>query len=95
MPMAAIHNHTDRDKPTDGRIIVAEHMTKIRSARLSIFEPNSFSVPIFLAIGPSIISEMPHQQYSTQNPGLKTGTNRIVRDARPLEADMILGRDFT
>ena len=93
-PIAAVHNHTHNGKCITGRIKTAAQMTKIRSATLSIFEPSPLSAFIFLAIGPSIISEMPPQQYSTQNPGLKTGKNIIMIAAMPLDTDSMLGRDL-
>ena len=95
MPMAAIHVHTQTDKFTSGRTNMAAQMRNTRSATLSILEPSSSAAFNFLARGPSIMSETPHQQYSIQNPGLKTGNNNsIVSAATPLEADNILGRNF-
>ena len=93
-PMAVTHSHTHSGKSIDGRIIIAEQMTKTRSTTLSILEPSPLSAFIFLAIAPSIISESPPQQYSTQNPGLKTGKNSIARAATPLDAEMMFGKDL-
>ena len=90
-PIAATHSQTHNGKSTDGRIIIAEQMAKIRSATLSILEPSSVLAFIFLASIPSIISEMPPQQYNAQNPGLNTGKSSIASAAMPLDADMILG----
>ena len=67
-------------------------MTNTKSAALSIFEPSLLSAFSLLAIGPSIISEMPPQQYNAQNQGLKTGKNSIAIAATALDADNMLGR---
>lgn len=92
--MAAVHNHIHKGKWIAGRIIMAEQITNTRSATLSILEPVSLTAPRILANGPSIISEMPPQQYRAQNPGLKTGKNGIASAAMPLDADMMFGRAF-
>ena len=92
--MAVTHCHTHSGRSNDGRINTAEQMTKTRSTTLSILEPSPLSAFIFLAIAPSIISESPPQQYSTQNPGLKTGKNSIARAATPLDAEMMFGKDL-
>lgn len=94
-PIAAIHNHTHIGRPIDGRIIMAEQVMKTRSARLSILDPFSLTAPSLLAIGPSIMSEMPPQQYSAQNPVLKTGNKSMASAAMPLDAEMMLGSVFT
>lgn len=74
---------------------MAAQMTNTRSERLSILEPSPLSTPIFLAIGPSIMSEMPHQAYNNQNGRLNAGKNSMMTAATPLDTDMMLGRVLT
>lgn len=90
-PMAATHNHTHRGKSIDGRTNIAEQTTNTRSAALSILDPSSLSAFTFLAIAPSIISEIPPRQYNTQNGVLNTGKNSIASAATPLDADNMFG----
>jgi len=61
-PIAATHIQIQIGSEMTGKTIIAEHTKNNRSEMLSILDPNSLAVFVFLAIGPSIISETPPQQ---------------------------------
>lgn len=83
------HNHVGNFRI--GRILKAAATKNIKSVILSIVAPALLVAPIFLARGPSIISDMPHHPYSIQNAGLNTGVNRIPAAVIPRDRDIILG----
>ena len=91
IPIVVTHNHIHKGRVNDGRIFIPAHTANTISARLSILEPSSLTVPSFLAKAPSIISETPPQQYSVQNQGLKTGESSIANPAMPLDEEIMLG----
>ncbi len=56
-------------------------IAKVRSATLSNRAPNTLSSPSLLAIGPSIISLIPHQRYRSQKVGLPGQHISMAKDA--------------
>jgi len=61
-PIAATHIQIQIGNEMTGKTIIAEHTRNNRSTMLSILDPSSLVIFIFLAIGPSIISDTPPQQ---------------------------------
>jgi len=61
-PIAATHIQIQIGKEITGKISIAEQTRNNRSAILSIIDPCSLTAFIFLAMGPSIISDTPPQQ---------------------------------
>ena len=93
-PITAIHTHNHCGIGTIGRSLAEEADRNTKSATVSSLAPNSLTVPVFLAMLPSIISVTPQRRYVAQNPAPNTGRNSNKTLNKMREAVMMFAMCF-